>query len=64
MSKQNPRPTGELMGDDSAIPDRGTSTNVGDTYGADTSAEATNRQGSAHSSDTPRYRDIPESQPK
>ena len=64
MSKMNPRPTGELRGDDSATPDRGTSTNVGDTYGADTSAEAINREGSAKSSDTERYRDKPESQPK
>lgn len=41
------RPTGELMGDTKAMPDRGTSTGMnGDTYGADLSQGALNRHGS------------------
>ena len=35
MGKVNPRPTGELQGDDSNMPDRGVRTGVTDTYGAD-----------------------------
>jgi len=39
------RPTGELMGDTKGMPDRGTSTGMnGDTYGADLSQGALNRQ--------------------
>ena len=46
MGKNFPRPTGQLQGDDRAMPDRGTRTGMnGDTYGADTSPGATNRQG-------------------
>ena len=46
MGKNFPRPTGELQGDDKAMPDRGTSTGFnGDTYGADTSQSAINREG-------------------
>lgn len=39
-------PTGELQGDDKPMPDRGTSSGVSDTYGADLGQEATNRIGS------------------
>lgn len=39
-------PSGELQGDTRPMPDRGTSTGVDDTYGADLSQEATNSQGS------------------
>lgn len=46
MGKNHPRPTGELQGDDGAMPNRGTGTGFnGDNYGADTSQEAINRQG-------------------
>lgn len=46
MGKNFPRPTGQLQGDDRAMPDRGTSTGFnGDTYGADTSPTSTNRMG-------------------
>jgi hypothetical protein len=42
--KHFPRPTGELTGDTKPLPDRGTATGIhGDTYGADTSQNATNR---------------------
>lgn len=40
------KPSGELQGDSKAIPDRGTGTGVTDSYGADLSADATNRLGS------------------
>lgn len=46
MPRQNPLPDGgdSVRGDTGAIPDRGTGTGFnGDTYGADTSPEATNR---------------------
>lgn len=49
MSKTFPRPDGSgvVQGDSGAMPDRGTSTGFnGDTYGADVSQGATNRQGS------------------
>ncbi len=36
-------PTGVLQGDDKPMPDRGTSTGVTDTYGADLSQGADNR---------------------
>ena len=46
MGKNFPRPTGELQGDDGAMPNRGTGTGFnGDNYGADTSQDAINRQG-------------------
>ena len=46
MGKNFPRPTGQLQGDDQALPDRGTGTGLnGDTYGADISQSAINRQG-------------------
>lgn len=46
MGKNFPRPTGQIQGDDKAMPDRGTGTGFnGDNYGADTSQSATNRQG-------------------
>lgn len=46
MGKNFPRPTGQLQGDDKAMPDRGTGTGFnGDNYGADTSQSAINRQG-------------------
>jgi hypothetical protein len=48
MGKNFPRPDGSgvVQGDDKAMPDRGTSTGFnGDTYGADTSQSAINRQG-------------------
>lgn len=38
-------PTGELMGDSKPMPDRGSSTGVTDTYGADLSPTATNGMG-------------------
>ena len=45
MGKNFPRPTGQLQGDDKAMPDRGTGTGFnGDNYGADTSQSAINRQ--------------------
>lgn len=43
-------PTGELQGDDKAMPDRGTSSGVTDAYGADLGQDATNRQGSIRGS--------------
>lgn len=47
MSDTNNRPTADasLRGDDRAMPDRGTRTGVTDTYGADLSGGAKNRQG-------------------
>lgn len=48
MGKNFPRPDGAgvVRGDSGAMPDRGTKTGMnGDTYGADLSPEATNRQG-------------------
>ena len=39
------KPTGELQGDDRAMPDRGTASGVTDTYGADLSLKAINRKG-------------------
>jgi hypothetical protein len=50
MGKNFPRPTGELQGDDKAMPDRGTGTGInGDTHGADTSQSAINSMGSIKS---------------
>lgn len=49
MGKNFPRPddSGVVRGDSGAMPDRGTKTGMnGDTYGADLSTNATNRQGS------------------
>jgi hypothetical protein len=40
------KPNGELQGDTKPMPDRGTTTGVTDTYGADVSQDATNRIGS------------------
>lgn len=47
MSDTNNRPLKDatLRGDDKAMPDRGTSTGVTDTYGADVSGTAKNRKG-------------------
>lgn len=48
MEKKFPRPdgTGFVQGDDAPMPDRGTGTGMaGDTYGADLSQSAINRQG-------------------
>lgn len=45
MSDTNFRPTGNLEGDSKAMPDRGTSVGVTDTYGADLSPTAQNRKG-------------------
>lgn len=47
MSDTNnrPLPDASLRGDDKAMPDRGTSTGVTDTYGADLSQTAKNRKG-------------------
>lgn len=45
MHETNYRPSGELQGDDKPMPDRGTGTNVTDTYGADISLTARNRKG-------------------
>lgn len=39
-------PNGQLQGDTSPMPDRGTSTGVSDSYGADLSEDATNSMGS------------------
>ena len=36
-------PSGQLQGDTKAMPDRGSSSGVTDSYGADLSADATNR---------------------
>lgn len=62
MSETNYRPNGELQGDTKAMPNRGTKTGLnGDTYGADLSPDATNRNGSmggATKSDDP-YCDMP-----
>lgn len=47
MKDSNYRPNGSLQGDDRPMPNRGTGTGMnGDTYGADLSDKATNRQGS------------------
>lgn len=43
MSECNYKPSGELQGDTKAMPDRGTSTGVTDTYGAN--LNGTNRRG-------------------
>lgn len=40
------RPNGDVQGDSKAMPNRGTSTGVTDTYGADLSQGATNGKGS------------------
>lgn len=39
-------PTGNIQGDSRVMPDRGISTGVTDSYGADLSGDATNGQGS------------------
>lgn len=52
------KPTGDLQGDTKPMPDRGVTTGVTDTYGADLSGDATNRQGSmggAAKSDKPDF---------
>ena len=55
MGTINPRPTGQLQGDDRAMPDRGTRTGMnGDAYGADLSPSATNRQGRIDAQSHPR----------
>jgi hypothetical protein len=47
MSEANNRPSNtELRGDDKGMPDRGTSTGVTDTYGADLGQSAKNSMGS------------------
>jgi hypothetical protein len=56
MSETNYRPTGKLQGDTKPMPDRGHSTGVTDTYGADLSGDACNCMGgigSASKSDKP-----------
>lgn len=45
MKDQFYRPTGEIVGDNKPMPNRGTRTGVHDSYGADLSPDATNRQG-------------------
>ena len=60
MGKIFPRPTGQLQGDDRAMPDRGTRTGCqGDNgdYGADVSQSATNRLGSLKGSSRSDARD-------
>jgi hypothetical protein len=39
-------PSGKVQGDETAMPNKGTGTGVTDTYGADLSQDATNREGS------------------
>ncbi len=39
------KPSGELQGDTKPMPDRGVSTGLGDTYGADTGPMATGSMG-------------------
>lgn len=46
MNKDQYQPNGQLQGDDKPMPNQGTGTGVTDTYGADLSQNATNRQGS------------------
>ena len=46
-------PTGNLQGDSRAMPDRGISTGVTDSYGANLSTDATNRQGSMGANSDP-----------
>lgn len=46
MKDQFYRPNGDLQGDTKSMPDRGTGSGVSDTYGADVSQGATNREGS------------------
>lgn len=54
-------PTGELQGDDKAMPDRGTGTGMnGDSYGADLSVDATNSQGTFNA-DSDRMDQLPQS---
>ena len=43
--KLNPLPAGSIQGDDKAMPMRGSRTGLTDTYGADTTADATNSKG-------------------
>ncbi len=45
MSESNYRPSGDLQGDTSSMPSRGTSTGMGDTYGADLGQDSTNSMG-------------------
>ncbi|THF55918.1 hypothetical protein [Pseudothauera rhizosphaerae] len=52
-------PNGELQGDNRPMPNRGTGTGVGDTYGADISPDATNREGGFKGRSHPVDRDMP-----
>ncbi len=45
MKSGSYHPNGELQGDTKPMPDRGTSTGVTDTYGADIGQDATNSMG-------------------
>lgn len=45
MMETNYKPTGQIQGDTKSMPDRGHSTGVSDTYGADLSGDACNCQG-------------------
>lgn len=60
--KDNPMPTGELMGDTRPMPDRGTTVGlIGDTYGADLAIDALNSIGSIASacrSDAPNEENV------
>lgn len=54
MKECNYKPNGEVQGDSRSMPDRGVSTGMSDSYGADLSGDATNsmgRIGSASNSD-------------
>ena len=55
MGTIHPRPNGQVQGDDRPLPDRSTRTGLnGDTYGADLSPSATNRQGRINAQSHPR----------
>lgn len=45
MKECNYKPNGEVQGDSRAMPDRGVSTGLSDSYGADLSGDATNSMG-------------------
>ncbi len=63
MTKECDMPTGdgELRGDTKPMPDRGTGTNVSDTYGADIGLNSTNRIGgiSGATKSDPAAQDMP-----
>jgi len=56
------KPGYDVRGDEKAMPDKGTSTGVIDTYGADVGQDARNRKGSAMGGSDPMDMDMPAKQ--